>query len=230
MKIEEVKRVLGEFSLFRVLNDNELSKVADIAITREWKKHSHVFLQGDPLENVYFIYDGKIKIYKTDTNGKEQIVSILKKGEMFPHVGFFRKGDYPAFAEVLEASTLITVPISQFENVLIENPELCIKVFNVLGEKIVDLQNRLEEQILNNTYEQIIKLLIRLAKNHGKDLKDGSILLKAEFTNKDLANMIGTTRETISRTLTKMKKEDLIIEDKDGNLILNPNTLLNEII
>ncbi len=230
MKIEEIKKVLSEFSLFRVLNDSELSKVADIAITREWKKHSHVFLQGDPLENVYFIYDGKIKIYKTDTNGKEQIFSILKKGEMFPHVGFFRKGDYPAFAEVLEASTLITVPISQFENVLIENPELCIKVFNVLGEKIVDLQNRLEEQILNNTYEQIIKLLIRLAQNHGKDLNNGTILLKAEFTNKDLANMIGTTRETISRTLTKMKKDELISEDKDGNLILDPNTLLNEII
>jgi CRP/FNR family transcriptional regulator len=230
MKIEEIKKVLSEFSLFRVLNDSELSKVADIAITREWKKHSHVFLQGDPLENVYFIYDGKLKIYKTDTNGKEQIVSILKKGEMFPHVGFFRKGDYPAFAEVLEAATLITVPISQFENVLIENPELCIKVFNVLGEKIVDLQNRLEEQILNNTYEQIIKLLIRLAQNHGKDLNNGTILLKAEFTNKDLANMIGTTRETISRTLTKMKKDELISEDKDGNLILDPNVLLNEII
>jgi CRP/FNR family transcriptional regulator, cyclic AMP receptor protein len=230
MKIEEIKKVLSEFSLFRVLNDSELSKVADIAITREWKKHSHVFLQGDPLENVYFIYDGKIKIYKTDTNGKEQIVSILKKGEMFPHVGFFRKGDYPAFAEVLEASTLITVPISQFENVLIENPELCIKVFNVLGEKIVDLQNRLEEQILNNTYEQIIKLLIRLAQNHGKELNNGTILLKAEFTNKDLANMIGTTRETISRTLTKMKKDELLTEDKDGNLIMDPNQLLNEII
>lgn len=230
MKIEEIKKVLSEFSLFRVLNNSELSKVADIAITREWKKHSHVFLQGDPIENVYFIYDGKIKIYKTDTNGKEQIVSILKKGEMFPHVGFFRKGDYPAFAEVLEASTLITVPISQFENVLIENPELCIKVFNVLGEKIVDLQNRLEEQILNNTYEQIIKLLIRLAQNHGKDLNNGSILLKGEFTNKDLANMIGTTRETISRTLTKMKKDELISEDNAGNLILDPNVLLNEII
>jgi CRP/FNR family cyclic AMP-dependent transcriptional regulator len=230
MRIEEIKKVLGEFSLFRVLTDLELSKVAEIAITREWKKHSHIFLQGDPLENVYFIYDGKIKIYKTDTNGKEQIVSILKKGEMFPHVGFFRKGEYPAFAEVLENSTLITVPISQFENVLIENPELCIKVFNVLGEKIVDLQNRLEEQILNNTYEQIVKLLIRLATNHGREMGNGSILLKAEFTNKDLANMIGTTRETISRTLTKMKKDDLIIEDHDGNLILNPNTLLNEII
>ena len=50
---------------------------------------------------------------------------------MFPHVGFFRKGDYPAYAEVLDSSTLIAIPISKFETVLIENAELCIKVFKV---------------------------------------------------------------------------------------------------
>lgn len=230
MKIDEIKRVLSEFSLFRELTDNEINKITKITSSREWKKHSHVFLQGDPLENVYFIYDGKIKIYKSDVNGKEQIVAIMKKGEMFPHVGFFRKGDYPAFAEVLEPSILITIPIVQFERVLVENPELSIKVFKVLGEKIVDLQNRLEEQILNNTYEQIIKLLIRLAQNNGKALQNGSILLKTDFTNKDLANMIGTTRETINRTLTKLKKEELIEVDDDGNMILDPRKLLDQII
>jgi CRP/FNR family transcriptional regulator, cyclic AMP receptor protein len=230
MKVEEMKRVLSGFSLFRELTDNELNKITDISIVRDWKKHSHVFLQGDPLENVYFIYDGKIKVYKSDINGREQIVAIMKKGEMFPHVGFFRKGDYPAFAEVLEPSVLIAVPISQFENVLIENPELCIKVFKVLGEKIIDLQNRLEEQILNNTYEQIIKLLVRLAQNHGKKLEDNTIWLEAEFTNKDLANMIGTTRETISRTLTRMKREELIELDEEGNMILDPEKLLDEIL
>ena len=229
MKIEVIKKVLADFTLFRELNEFEITKISDIAIAREWKKQSHVFLQGDPLENVYFIYDGKIKIYKSDINGKEQIVAIAKKGEMFPHVGFFRKGDYPAYAEVLEPSTLIAVPISKFETVLIENPELCIKVFKVLGEKIVDLQNRLEEQILNNTYEQIIKLLIRLAQKHGKEQDDGTIVLKSEFTNKDLANMIGTTRETISRTLTKMKKDELIEVDDEGNMIVDVEILKEEI-
>jgi CRP/FNR family transcriptional regulator, cyclic AMP receptor protein len=229
MKIEVIKKVLADFTLFRELNEFEITKISDIAIAREWKKQSHVFLQGDPLENVYFIYDGKIKIYKSDINGKEQIVAIAKKGEMFPHVGFFRKGDYPAYAEVLEPSTLIAVPISKFETVLIENPELCIKVFKVLGEKIVDLQNRLEEQILNNTYEQIIKLLIRLAQKHGKEQEDGTIVLKSEFTNKDLANMIGTTRETISRTLTKMKKDELIEVDDEGNMIVDVEILMEEI-
>ncbi|NRD80530.1 Crp/Fnr family transcriptional regulator [Bacillus sp. BRMEA1] len=229
MKIEEIKKILATFSLFRELNDLELSKITEISIVREWKKQSHVFLQGDPLENVYFINKGKIKIYKSDVNGKEQIVAIMKSGEMFPHVGFFRKGNYPAYAEVMEPSTLIAVPVSKFDHVLIENPELCIKVFRVLGEKIIDLQNRLEEQILNNTYEQIVKLLIRLAKAHGSPKGDGTTLLKAEFTNKDLANMIGTTRETISRTLTKMKKDELIEVDNEGNMILDVDKLMEEI-
>jgi CRP/FNR family transcriptional regulator, cyclic AMP receptor protein len=230
MRHEDIKAVLSKFTLFRDLNDKELSEIVKISISREWKKGNHVFMQDEPLENVYFIYDGKIKIYKSDIAGKEQIVAFLKKGEMFPHVGFFRKGGYPAFSEVLEDATLVVVPISKFENVLIENPELCIKVFKVLGEKIVDLQERLESQILNNTYEQIIKLLVRLGRTHGQELENGSLKLKGEFTNKDLANMIGTTRETVSRTLTRMKKEGKIEVDPKGNMIFDPSELMDELI
>lgn len=229
MRKEQIKKVLAQFSLFRDLDDQELMKIVEIAISRELKKNSHVFLQGDPLTNVYFIDEGKVKIYKSDSNGREQIVNILKAGEMFPHVGFFRKGEYPAFSEILEKTRLVVVPIDQFEKVLIENPYLCIKVFKVLGEKIIDLQNRLEEQILNNTYEQIVKLLVRLAKKHGTSLGEGKLLLKSEFTNKDLANMIGTTRETVSRTLTRMKKENLIEVNEAGDMIVDPEILLNEI-
>ena len=230
LKHEDIKKVLNVFSIFRELNSQEMDKIVDISITREWKKGNHVFLQGDPLENVYFIHSGRIKVYKSDLSGKEQIVAIMKQGEMFPHVGFFRQGEYPAFAEVMEQTTLIAVPIKQFEKILIENPELCIKVFRVLGEKIVDLQNRLEEQILNNTFEQIIKLLIRLAKKYGKELENDKYWLKGEFTNRDLANMIGTTRETISRTLTKMKRDELIEVDDEGNMIIDPEKLLEEIL
>ncbi|AGK54661.1 Crp/Fnr family transcriptional regulator [Bacillus sp. 1NLA3E] len=229
MKKDQIKMVLSKFSLFRDLNDQELAKIVDIAIARDWKKNTHAFLQGDPLTNVYFIFEGKVKIYKSDSSGREQIVAIAKSGEMFPHVGFFRKGEYPAFAEIIENSKLVVVPIDQFEKVLIENPHLCIKVFKVLGEKIIDLQDRLEEQILNNTYEQIIKLLVRLAEKNGTMFEDGRILLKSEFTNKDLANMIGTTRETVSRTLTKMKKEELIEVNANGDMILDPQVLLDEI-
>lgn len=230
MKSEDIEKLLVNFPIFRQLDEKEIAKILEISITREWKKGSHIFFQDEPLENVYFIFAGKIKIYKNDLNGKEQIVNILKKGEMFPHIGFFRRGGYPANAEALTDSTLVVVPISQFEQVLIDYPNLSIKVFKVLGEKIVDLQERLEEQVLNNTYEQIIRLLVRLGRKHGQNLEDGSMVLKGEFTNKDLANMIGTTRETVSRTLTKLKREGKIATDNKGNLTFHPDELLEDMI
>lgn len=230
MNTIEIKRVLSGFDLFRHLDEEEMCRIIDISISRNWIKGSHIFLQDEPLENVYFIKNGKIKIYKTDANGKEQIVAIMKNGDMFPHVGFFRSGGYPANSEVMETAALIVIPIRAFEKVLIENPKLSIKVFKVLGEKIVDLQERLADQILNNTYEQILKLLVRMGKQHGEKHQEDFVFLKAEFTNKDLANMIGTTRETVSRTLSKMKKEGLLSIDAKGNMIFSPERLLEKLL
>ncbi|GAA3312411.1 hypothetical protein GCM10020331_000040 [Ectobacillus funiculus] len=93
-----------------------------------------------------------------------------------------------------------------FEAILIKYPELCIKLFKVLGEKIIDLQNRLEEQILHDTYEQIIMLLLRLCQSNGVPINDG-YKITTHFTNRELANMIGTSRETMNRTINRLRKK-----------------------
>lgn len=229
MERHTITEVLKGVPLFKELTETELDEIVNISQYRHFKKGSHVFMQEDPLENVYFIHDGKIKIYKNDINGREQIVSILKKGDMFPHVGFFRKGNYPAYAHTVLDATLVVISIAHFEQLLLQHPQVCIKLFKVMGEKIVDLQNRLEAQILNNTYEQIIKLLIRLSETDGITTDDGRRQLTSHFTNKDMANMIGTTRETVSRTLTKLKKKRLIDLDDHGNYIFDVEDLEDEL-
>ncbi|MUV36530.1 hypothetical protein JNUCC1_00333 [Lentibacillus sp. JNUCC-1] len=149
---------------------------------------------------------------------------------MFPHQGFFRKDNYPAHAEVAEDANLLYIPISQFENFLITHPEICIKLFRVLGELIVDLQTRLEEKILHTTTEQIIKLLLRLSQSHGEKRPDDLIRVTTLFTNRELANMIGSSRETVSRTLTQLKKKKLIASDQNGHMLINFEELHKEII
>ena len=85
------------------------------------------------------------------------------------------------------------------------------------------------EKILHNTYEQIILLLIRLAKNHGIRLSNDEVKLSTQFTNKDMANMIGSSRETVSRTLTQLKKKGFIQTAEDGHLILDIPLLKEEL-
>ncbi|MCC2250704.1 Crp/Fnr family transcriptional regulator [Virgibacillus sp. AGTR] len=224
-----VKKLLQRFPLFKSLTDYEIDPIINIAKNRTYRSGVHIFMQDDLLTNVYFIHQGKIKIYRTDIQGKEQIINILSEGEMFPHQGFFRNDNYPAHAEVMEEAVLFYIPIHLFEDFLINNPEVSIKIFRVLGDKIVDLQNRLEEKILRNTYEQIILLLIRLGKKHGMEHINETTTLTTRFTNRDLANMIGSSRETVSRTITQLKKKQLILIDSNGNMILDTNRLKEEL-
>ncbi|UJL47612.1 Crp/Fnr family transcriptional regulator [Virgibacillus sp. NKC19-16] len=228
MRTHTVQELLQRFSMFKDLTDFEMEPIVNLAKNRIYRQKTHIFMQGDPLTNVYFIHQGKIKIYKTDFQGREQIVNVLQPGDMFPHQGFFRQDDYPAHAEVLEEATLIYIPIHSFENFLMTHPEITVKLLRVLGDIIVDLQSRLEEKILRNTYEQIILLLLRLSKNYGKETNKGQIRVTTRFTNKELANMIGSSRETVSRTLTMLKKKNCLTTDKAGFMILDIEALEDE--
>lgn len=229
MKRTDIEKHLHAVTLFKDLSSEELEPFIDIASCRLYNRRSIVFMQQDQLDRVFFIYSGKVKIFKTDSAGKEQIVSILEKGDMFPHAGFFLKGTFPANAEIIDNAQLIVIPIARFEKVLLQNPSLCIKIFKVLGEKITDLHNRLEEKILHSTYEQIIMLLIRLSNSNGCTYGDCS-KLTTQFTNRELASMIGTTRETVSRSLNHLRKKDLLKTDEDGFFIIDSKLLEKELI
>jgi CRP-like cAMP-binding protein len=228
MKQEDIIKTLSDVPLFKGLSKEELSPIIKIAQARFYKQKMYVFMQEDSLDRVFFIHSGKVKIYKTDFSGKEQIISILEPGEMFPHTGFFRRGKFPAHAEVMENANLIVIPIDKFEEILISYPELCIKLFNDLGEKIVELQESLEAQILHNTYEQIILLLIRLCKTNGEKIND-KFKLTTQFTNRELANMIGTSRETVSRTINQLKKKEFIWQNEDGFYLMDQDALKQEL-
>lgn len=225
----EIYDLFWKVPLFKDLNVGELKPIVEMAKMKKYNIGHHVFLQGEDIENVYFIYSGKVKIYKTDMNGREQIVNIMQFGNMFPHAGFFRQDTYPAHAEMIEDGMLLYVPILEFEQFLIRNPRVCVKVFRVLGDKIIDLQQRLEEQVLHNTYEQIIMLLLRLINMHGIEQEDGRMILNTHFTNRELANMIGSSRETVSRTIAKLKKTNIVEVNAYGHFLLDEQLLLEQL-
>ncbi|WP_209124023.1 Crp/Fnr family transcriptional regulator [Alkalihalobacillus sp. BA299] len=229
MSIEAMKSLLKSVPLFKELTDQEMEPIIEMAHPRNFKERELLFMQGDPLDRVFFIHKGKVKIYKTDMSGKEQIVSVLQEGDMFPHAGFFRTGGYPAHAEIMEVATLLVIPIIEFERLLLKRPEVCMKLFRVMGEKIIDLQSRLDEQIFHNTYEQILMLFLRLSKTYGQKHDGEYVKLNTQFTNQELANMIGTSRETVSRTLTKLRKNNIAKVSNKGYLLISTDLVKQEL-
>ena len=225
MKNSDMHHFLSQFTIFNKLNTYEMEPIIDIANSKHYDAGKMVFMQHEPITDVFFIQEGKVKIYKTDYEGKEQIINVLQKDDMFPHQGFFRKGNYPAHAEILEDAVLVNIPILSFENFLLTHPEICIKMFKVLGGIIVDLQQRLEEKIMYNVYDQIVLLLLRLARKNGERIAEDTYRITVNLTNSQLANMIGSSRETISRTLTKLKKAKVVKQDLHGFLIIHYSEL-----
>lgn len=203
--VEFLKRV----PLFSELNEEERTRLADITTEQHYARKQIVFMEGHPREAVYFICSGSVKIFKVDEDGNEQVINLLKEGEMFPHVGFFDHGPYPATAEVIQDAILLKIRLDDFEALIMESPQIAVKVMRIMGRKIMSLQKRIQEFISEDVYHRVVHTLLRLAEESGKQ-KGESVVIEMPITNQDLANMVGTSRESINRILNGLKREKLL--------------------
>ncbi|MGX2961159.1 Crp/Fnr family transcriptional regulator [Peribacillus sp. JNUCC 23] len=219
-QLDEQLRLLP---FFYELYEEQINDLLKYCSLKDKVKNHHLFMQGDPMQSLYFLCRGKIKVYKIDGKGRELIVGIYKEGELFPQDYFFEDHThYLTNAYVLEDATVLSIPIFYFEQLLEKYPKLYAILFKMVGEQIIDLRSRLEDKIFFTSEEQVINLLLRLARNYAVTLSNQKILFLTSFQIKDLANMIGFSRETVSRIMNKFIMQNLIEKDEKGRLILNP--------
>lgn len=212
--------------LFRDLTPEELNVVWGIVINRSYHKKTSIFTEGSDKKAVYFIKNGLIKAFKTDEKGHEHIVSFLKRGDMFPHTGFFNNHPYPATAEAVTETKLLAVPIHSFEQLMLETPTIAVKVIRVLGEKIMDLQKKLQEITGQDVQGRGLSFLIKLAENYGTT-QNGCVHIDLPMTNLEFANVIGTTRETANRFINQLRKQRLLEKNNNCFVILDYDRLKN---
>jgi len=215
---------LRRIPLFAELDDQEISKIKASTVTHSYQRKSNVFMEGEARTAVFFIRKGVVKTYKIDINGNEQIVSFLKEGDMFPHVGFFDQTPYPATAEVLEDAELLVIPIKAFEQAILEMPTIAIKVMRVMGTKLKELQAKLQDFTAQDVNHRIVSYLCRLAKEHGKQVED-SIEIDLRITHQEFASLVGSTRETVTRVFNQLKKEKILSVDRKKITILDLDAL-----
>lgn len=210
--------------LFRNLSPQELERVADITIQRSYPKKSVVFTEGSRKEAVFFVEEGLIKTIKTDVSGHEQIVSLLKTGDMFPHTGLFNKDPYPATAETIVDTSLLAIPVQQFEQLLLQTPMIAIKVLGELSEKIRELQSKIQALSGQDVNHRAVSFLLKLAEQHGVQQGD-HVHIDLPLTHQEFASAVGTTRETINRLLNHLRKSGLIENDRNRMTILDMRQL-----
>lgn len=228
MKVETNQQFLGKTPLFHDLTEQELERVAEIAISRNIPRRNIVFSEGSEKESVYFIKKGLIKTFKTDENGHDQIVSFLSAGDMFPHIGLFNPHPYPATAEAIVDSRLLAIPVSQFESLMLSTPSIAIKMMTVMGDKIRELQEKIQGLTGQDVKHRVITLLLQLADQLGKN-KGNICVIDLPMTNQEFANSVGTTRETVNRLLSQLNKEELLEAGRNRILIFDMRRLREQL-
>ncbi len=200
---------ISDIFLFASLDESQLELVASFCSIKTYSKNEHFFLEGDNASTFYSILSGKVKIYKLSEDGVEQILEIHETGNIFAEAAIFDRETYPAYASALEETTVIRIPKKEFIDLLISNPEISINIINAYSKRLRHFVNLVENLSLHDIKSRLAKYLL-----DNSSIKDETNVVNLDISKKELASILGTIPETLSRTLRIFKKENIIIESK----------------
>lgn len=222
---------MGDFSkylynipIFSELGTDELKKIEEIILVRKYKKRQIIFVEGEPGESIYILLDGKVKLTKSTADGRELILGIRQAGETFAEVVLFDGGPYPATAEVMDDAEIAVLRNKDIENLVINNSAISIALIKTMSRRLRNVQQKMRDLALKDTLGSMVSTLTRLAKEHGHKTDEG-IEINLNLTHQELANFIGTSRESANRLISDLKKSKVISVDKGKITIIDMEKL-----
>lgn len=210
--------------IFENLDCDELEEIALQIEHKSFDKGSMIFTEGSDANTLFFINVGKIKLYKYNKDGKEQILHILTNGDFFGELDLIKSSNYQFNAKALDDAKICTLKKSEVKNIILKKPEIALKLLESVGERLSAIENLAQNLSTNDVDARIAYLLLNLMDKYSEEL-EGKKLINLPLSREDMANYIGVTRETISRKLKKFEDEELIkligtkkilILDEDG--------------
>ncbi len=222
--MKEYGEYLAKIPLFRDLSHDELQAIGRLARVRNYKKSMLIFMEGEPGEALYFVVSGKVKISKATEDGREQILHILQPGDVFAEVVLIDRGPYPATAEVIETGQIGLLMNNDVEDLIRSNAEIALKLLRILSRRLRLAQTQVRDLALKDTYGRLAGMLLILGKEHGAETIDG-VKIDLPLSRQELANLIGTTRETVTRVLGDFKKYKCIDLEKQAIIIIDETKL-----
>ena len=212
----EIRQHLSQVDLFKGLTVEQLEAIARIVSAKEYKKGQLVFSEGDDGLGFYLVIRGRVKIYKLSPEGKEQIMHIFGPGQPFAEVPVFEGSRYPASAEAMENSKLFFLPKKDFIALIQENPFLAMNMLASLSQRLKQFSNLIESLSLKEVPGRLASYLLYLSD------KNGSIdEFMLDIAKSQLASLLGTIPETLSRIFSKMGSRQLVKIDGPRITIIN---------
>jgi len=216
--------LLAEMPMFEALSPPQRERVAGIAVSKAFPKGRVIFSDGEEAHGFYVLTDGRVKIYKLSPYGKEQILHIFGTGEMFGEAPVFEGGRYPAYAEALEPCQALFFPRAAFIELVETDPTLALHMLADLARRLRRFTRLVENLSLKEVPGRLAAHLLYLSER-----QDSSDDLALDLTKGQLASLLGTIPETLSRILARMAREGLIDSGQGGQIRLLDRQALEEL-
>ncbi|OIJ15896.1 Crp/Fnr family transcriptional regulator [Anaerobacillus arseniciselenatis] len=205
--MKEWQTLLKKMDFFQGLTDEEITPLFAQAIEKKFEDKEILFSEGDERKFLYVLGKGTVLVSKLSEDGEESLINILTSGEIFPHTGFFDDGPYPGTATAKKQAEVLMVPIVAFERFIETHPELAFRIIKVMNKKIFLLQRKLNDMLSLNVEDRLFSAL--------KQVGQLTQAEKVHLTHQELGNIVGASRETVTRQLKKLEKQGKLEVKKD---------------
>lgn len=204
-KIQFLRRV----PIFQALNEDSLQRIAAIMLEKSYSRKSIIFHEGDYGDTLYIIKMGRVKIAKVAIDGREKTLTILQPGDFFGEMAIFDNLPRSATAEAIDQEVrLFGINKKDFERLIHENPSISLRIMKDLTRRIRQINQQVEDLAFKDVHGRVSSTLFQLLETEEKIR--GQDLSHLRMTHQDLANMVGSSRETVTRALNRLQSEGII--------------------
>ena len=196
----QISEIIKNIQLFNGLTSSQADELAMIISDQDFKKGAPIFAEGDDGVGFYILVSGQVKIYKLSIDGKEQILHIFGPGEPFAEAAIFTGRSFPAYADAMQDSRVFFIPRDSFVSLIKDNPSLAMNMLGALSLRLKKFAGMIEALSLKEVPGRLASHLLLLNRQHDSDE------FPLNISKTQLASLLGTIPETLSRIFKKLAK------------------------
>lgn len=218
---------LHKVPIFSGLNPEELFKIAELIQHKNFKKGETIFSLGDNVDSIVIVNEGSAKAYKYTPEGREQILYLFSESDFFGEQYLLSQTKAAYTVEALETVKVCMLSKEHFQKLLLNYPDMGIKIIEELGRRMIRLEHTMESMGIRNVDLRINSLLIDYSNRYGSKVPEG-VLIRLPLSREGMANYLGIARETFSRKLSQLENEGIIRSVTNKSILILDQAALEE--
>jgi CRP/FNR family cyclic AMP-dependent transcriptional regulator len=227
MRAEEVGELLGNVPVFSTLVQDDLERIAQFAVPREFEPGEVVFREGDASDTCYVVRDGRARALRTHRDGRTLTLATFGPGDIFGELALFEDEKRSATVEAIERTTAVAVLGPDMRRLMAEHAEISSRLVIALGRRLRETNERLSRQSFQTVQSRVAVVLSELVEEELVEGKSGDVLVTA--TQADLAQLAGSSRESASRFLAVLERAGVISQGR-GRLVVHDAEALKQYV